>query len=482
LGQSRYRMRLSILSLLIMLTLNIINVNNLTMVDLVIYNGKIITMDPDRRIIERGSVHINGTLIEKVCDSETDNNLHNARHTINAEGKLIFPGLINTHTHTFQALIRGLGQDLPVWDWFENIIDKVVGQLTPRDCYLAAKISAIEAIKSGTTCLLDYNYTHPLPLLSDEAIEAFRSVGIRGILARGVLDTGKIHSSIVHDTKFELDDCLRLLETYHGLDDGMIFIWLAPYTIFSTKRDTFIKLKAMADKYKTGVTMHAATPSTIEASFDIYQTGDLVFEDSIGFLSSNTLAVHCTTLTDTDIRLLKKNNVKISHNPASNAYLGEGIAPVKRLLDSGITVGLATDGSASNNNQDLLAILKLTAQLQKLDALDPTAISSQKVLEMATIGGAKCLGLDHIIGSIEVGKKADIIIVDPWKPNSIALHDPIANLVYSCTQENVQTVIVNGKIVMEDRVMTTVDEYTTLRDTQDCSDQLLIRSGINKND
>lgn len=448
------------------------------MVDVIIRNGKIITMDPDRRVIEKGSIYICGNRIQKICASDEDESFPPADQCIDATGKLIFPGLINTHTHTFQALIRGVGQDLPVWEWFDKVIDKVVCQLNARDCYLAGKISAIEAIKSGTTCLVDYNYPHPLPNLSDEVIEAFKNVGIRGILARGVLDTGDVHKDIVHDTQYELADCERLLKTYHGRDGGMTSIWLAPYTIFSTKKDTFIELKRMADHYQTGVTMHAATPSTIEAAFSLYQMGDLAFEDSIGFLGPNTLAVHCTNLSDADIHLLKKHDVKISHNPASNSYLGEGISPISKLDKHGVTVGLATDGPASNNNQDQLAILKLTALLQKLEALDPTAISAQKVLEMATIGGAKCLGMEHLIGSIEVGKLADIMIVDPWKSNSVAVHDPVANLVYSCTQENVHTVLVNGQVVMEDRQMTLVDEYSTIRETQENANQLVVRAGV----
>lgn len=448
------------------------------MADLKIVNGTIITMDADKRVIERGSIEVTGNRIESILPNSKFINDNAAKKTIDASGKLIFPGLINTHTHTFQALIRGIGQDLPVWDWFQNVIDKVVEQLTPRDCYLAGKISAIEAIKSGTTCLLDYNYPHPFPFMSDEVITAFGEVGIRGILARGVLDTGDVHKSIVHDTEFELADCERLLQTYHRANDGMIQVWLAPYTIFSTKQETFIELKKLADKYKTGVTIHAATPSTIEASMNLYGLGDLAFENSIGFLDSNLLAVHCTNLNEDDMELLKKWNVKISHNPASNGYLGEGISPVRNLLQNGIIVGLATDGPASNNNQDLLSILKLTALLQKIDSLDPTAISANQVLEMATIGGAKCLGIDNEIGSIEIGKKADLIIVDPWKANSIALHDPIANLVYSCTQENIHTVIIDGKLVMENRHMVLVDETSTLLETQEAADHLLDRAGI----
>ena len=192
------------------------------------------------------------------------------------------------------------------------------------------------------------------------------------------------------------------------------------------------------------------------------------------------MAVHCTTgIRQESLEQLSKWGVQVSHNPASNAYLGEGIAPVRDMLNRGIKVCLGTDGPASNNNMDMIETLKLAALMQKVDALDPAAISAQKVLEMATIDAAYCIGQSDSLGSIEVGKRGDLMIIDPWKPNSIALHDPVASLVYSCTQENVDTVIVNGNVIMQDRVVETVSENRILFQAQKAAEELWERAGIN---
>ena len=450
-----------------------------TLSDLVIKDATIITVDGHRNIIDHGFIRICNRSIEQVSSGSCPQKLSSKTRVIDASGKLVFPGLINTHTHIFQTLLRGIGQDLPVWDWFAVALDTTVGHLTPEDCYISALVGSLEAIKSGTTCVLDYNYPHPVPRMADKTIQAFSKVGVRGILARGIIDTGEAHSSIVNSTESEMLDCERLIRTYDGQDDGMIHVWIAPYTIFSTSIDAFIRAKELADQYNTKLTIHAATPSTIQAAEDIYGVGDLQHEENIGFLGPNLLAVHCTTgIRNKSLEQLCKWGVQVSHNPASNAYLGEGIAPVRDMLDSGIKVCLGTDGPASNNNMDMLETLKLAALMQKVDKLDPGAISAQKVLEMATIDAAYCIGQADSLGSIEVGKRADLMVIDPWKPNSIALHDPVASLVYSCTQENVDTVIVNGRIVMEDRIVKTVNESSILLEAQKAAEALWQRAGI----
>jgi len=445
--------------------------------ELIIYGGTIITMDENHKTIENSEIHIKGGKIIKI--SEVDEN-QREKYTckyINAKGKFIFPGLINTHTHIFQTLIRGFGQDLPVLEWFEKTLDPVVENLTAEDAYLSAKLGAIEAIKSGTTTILDYNYPHPYPGMAEETIRALREVGLRGILARGIIDAGNVHKKIIHSTREELDACVNLIKEYNNTEDKMISVWLAPYSIFSTSKEAFIEAKAIAKQYNTWLTMHAATPSSIEASIELYGMDDITFEESIGFLSPEVLAVHCCgNISESVLNIMKDYDVKISHNPISNCYLGEGIAPIKCMIDRGIKISLATDGPASNNNQDMISVLKFTALLQKVTNLDPTALSAIKTLEMATIEGAECLGMEKFIGSIEIGKQADLIIVDFMQPNTIAFHDPISSLVYSASQENIQTVIINGKVVMENREVKFVNEYETLNLAVEASKKLEVRS------
>ena len=440
-------------------------------------NGTIICVDEASRVITSGYVQVVGERIASVGEM-TEFSPSDESEILDCTGKFVFPGLINTHTHSFQTLIRGLGEGLPVWDWFSQALDKVVGNLRPSDAYTSAQVTALESIRSGATCVLDYNYPHPYPGMSDRAIEGFRNLGMRTVFARGIIDTGDVHKTLIHDTESEMRDCETLINQYHRKGDGLIRIWLAPYTIFSASPQALLDTKTLAEKYKTGITIHAATPSTLEAAQKLFGMTDIEYEQKLGILGPNVLLVHCTHPSPSDVDKLTSAKVCVSHNPASNAYLGEGAAPVVELLRRGITVGLGTDGAASNNNQDMLSILKLTALIQKLIHEDPSVISAAEVLYLATMGGAKSIGWDDEIGSIEAGKRADLFVLNPWLPNTVAHHDPIACLVYSATQENIETVMINGDLVMLKRKMTHVNEEEILQAAQLASVALLTKSGF----
>ena len=440
-------------------------------------NLHIVTVDDDDREISPGFIHIHGSRIvalgpmADVPDVGSD-------EILDCSGSFAFPGLINTHTHSFQALARGIGEGLPVWDWFSQALDMVVGNLTVEDARLAAQITALESIRSGATCVMDYNYPHPHPGMADAAITGFLDVGVRSVLGRGIIDTGDVHATIVHTAEQELTDSRRLLRTWHRSNDDQVRIWLAPYTVFSTSTETFIEAHRMAVEFDTGISIHAATPSTLEAAHELFGSTDVAYEERIGVLDQRMLLVHCTHPDAHALEAISRRKVKVSHNPASNAYLGEGCAPIVDMRRRGITVGLGTDGPASNNNQDMLAVLKLTALLQKLTHQDPAVLDARATLRMATIDGARCLGWQDEIGSLEVGKRADLFLVDPWLPNTVAFADPTVSLVYSATQENISTVFVNGRMVMQNRRMLTCDEPTILRQAQRAAQELRRRSGL----
>ncbi len=259
----------------------------------------------------------------------------------------------------------------------------------------------------------------------------------------------------------------------------MLKVWIAPYTIISTSPQAFKMSRELANRYNTGLTVHSSTPSTIESSINQYGKGDIQWEDEIGFLGPDVLLVHCCgDLSENDLKIMQRNQVKISHNPVSNCYLGEGIAMVNEMTSYGLNISLASDGPCSNNRQDMFEVMKMTSMLQKVKYLDPTTMTANKVLEMATIEGAKCIDLDTKIGSIEVDKLADIIILDCNKPNIIAFHDPISAIIYSATSESVETVIINGKIIMQGRQLLYLDETDILSKSQTASQNLLIRSGL----
>lgn len=440
-------------------------------------NLRIVTVDDDDRIIDNAFLHIEESRIVAIGEmSDVPPNW--TGDVIDCSGSFAFPGFVNTHTHSFQALARGVGEGLPVWEWFSQALDRVVGNLTVDDARLAAQVTALESIRSGATCIMDYNYPHPLPHMADAAIEGFLDVGVRTVLGRGIIDTGDVHASIVHSAEEELADCRRLLETWNRSHGDQVRIWLAPYTVFSTSTQTFVDAHRMAQEFDTGVSIHAATPSTLEAALHLYGSTDIEYEDRIGVLDDRMLLVHCTHPDSRALETIASRGAKVSHNPASNAYLGEGCAPVVEMLHRGITVGLGTDGPASNNNQDMLAVLKLTALLQKLTHQDPAVLDARATLRMATIDGARCLGWQDEIGSLEVGKRADLFIMDPWLPNTVSFDDPVVSLVYSATQENISTVIVNGAVVMRERRITTCDEPAILRAAQAAAQALRRRSGL----
>jgi len=450
-------------------------------VDLLITGGQIVTMDAGRRIVDNGAIAIAGNRILAVGPTtELASNVQ-ANRTLDARGRTIFPGLINTHTHLFQTLLKGPGDDRQLEDWFCTAVGPAATQLTEEDCYLAALAGCIEAIRSGTTTIKDFMYVHPVPQLSDAVIRAFAETGIRGVYVRGYVDTGEAYGiprPLIQEQEAILADCERVIRRYHGSADGRITVRLGPCMIWSCTREGLEATRSLATALDVGLTMHVAeTPFSIENSMQRFGVADLAFLERIGFLGPDVLAVHGVYLTERDLRILKARDVKVSHNPTSNMYLASGVAPIPQMLLAGITVGLATDGPASNNNQNMIEALKFGALLHKVHTKDPTAITAERILEMATIEGARALGLDDV-GSLEPGKKADLIIVNLQKPHASPVHHPVSSLVYSASGEEVEMVIIDGKVVMEDRRIVTVDEENILARAQTAADRLMARAGL----
>jgi 5-methylthioadenosine/S-adenosylhomocysteine deaminase len=429
--------------------------------DLLVTNGTILTQDRRGTIVEDGAVGIEGNRISAVGKTSSLKRA-GAKRTVNAGGGVIIPGLINTHTHLFQSLFKGLGDDVPLFKWFGKALAPYVSLLTEEDCYAAAMLGCLDAIKSGTTCLNDFMYVHPRPKLSDVIIRAMSDIGIRGVFSRGLVDSGRDHGipeAITQDVGVAIEDCERVIETYQRHANGRISVWVAPASLWMSTPEAFKRAKKVADDRKTWLTWHASeTRAVVAYSKRKYGTGDIDLLGKEGILDQNVLAAHCVWIDDKQINLFKETGTKIAHCSVANMYLGDGVAPVPKMLEKGVTVSLGTDGAASNNNQDMIALLKFTALLHKVHTLDSAAISAQQVLELATVGGARSLGLDSNVGSIEVGKKADLVVIDLQTANTAPVHSPVSSLVYAATQENVRSVIIDGKLVMQDRLVKTVDE------------------------
>lgn len=441
-----------------------------------IVNAHVVTLDDRWTTIHEGFIRIRHGRIEalgSMADYVSD-----ATPVYDVRGSFVFPGLINTHTHSFQTLTRGIGEGLGVWEWFSQAIDKVVGHLSVDDARVAGQVTALEAIMSGTTTVVDYNYPHPRPGMAEATIAGMREVGVRTVLARGIIDTGTVHADIVHSSSDEMAACRSLAERFHRTDDDRVRVWFAPYTIFSTSPESLVAASELAREFDAGVTIHATTPSTLEAAHELFGSSDIAYEESIGFLGPRTLLVHCTHPTDVDLQAIARSGSTVSHNPISNAYLGEGLAPLVDMRKRGITVSLGSDGPASNNNQDMLQVMKVTGLLHKLEHRDPAVIMARDIVWMATRGGAKALAWEDDLGSLEVGKLADLFVLNPWLPNSVSFSDPYSLLVFSATQENVTDVFVQGEAVLTARKPTGIQLNATLVNAQQASLALLHRSGI----
>ena len=452
------------------------------MYDLLIKNAHIVTVNAKREIIFPGAVAITEDTIRAVGKTG-DFEGAEARRVIDATGSAVFPGLINTHTHLFQSLLKGLGDDRPLAEWLVTATLPSAVQFRETEIHTSAVLGCLDALHSGTTTILDYNYCHPVPGLGDATVRGFRDVGLRAILGRGMTVAGE-HFGIPSEMRSTPDrvfaDFERLYDAYHGADNGRIRVWLAPGSVWGNTPEALRRARAIATEVKTGITVHTSeTPWDREAAgFEHGGRNDFEALEDNGVLGPDVLLVHCVHLTPDEIRRAARYDVKISHNAVSNMYLASGVAPVPAMLEAGLTCSIGTDGAASNNTQDAIEALKMTVLMHKVVTMDPTAMTAGKVLEMATIDGARAVGMDDLVGSIEPGKRADLFILDPaTTPRSVPMHHPVSTLVYSGGAGNVATVIVDGRVLIDGGKAVNLDERTFLARAQRISADLAERAG-----
>ncbi len=431
------------------------------MADILIKDGHVITMDQKRRIFERGSVAIEGDKIIAVGKDVKEK----ADAVIDARNKVILPGLVNAHTHLSMTLLRGVADDMELKPWLETKIWPLEKNLTGERVYAGALLGCLEMIKSGTTCFADQYF------FMENVAEAVEQSGIRGVLSYGIIEKGDPKKR-----ESELKAGEKIVKTCHGMADGRILTMFGPHAPYTCSPECLSQVKELAKKYNVGIHTHIAeTKWEVEEITKRYGKRPVEHLDSIGFLGPEVLAAHCVWLTEKEIKTLRDRGVKPVHNPVSNMKIGCGVAPVPEMLAAGIPVALGTDGAASNNALDMLNEMKFAALLNKVHKLDPVAVPATSALEMATINGAVALRLGDKLGSIEVGKKADVILVDLKKPHLTPVHNVVSHLVYSAVGSDVDTTIVNGKILMRERNVLALDEDKVLREAQEVSDDLLAR-------
>ncbi|HEY2432391.1 MAG TPA: amidohydrolase [Vicinamibacterales bacterium] len=432
-------------------------------VSLVITNGTVVTVDAARRVIPRGAVAIDGRDIVAVDTADQVAASYRGRDTIDASGSVVMPGLINTHTHAPMVLFRGLADDLALMDWLQKYIFPAEAKtVSPEFVRVGTRLAALEMIESGTTTYTDMYY------FEDEIARATKAAGLRGVLGETIIRFP------VADAKTPADS-LALTERFarEFAGDDLITPAVAPHAMYTLDADTLKACRALADRLHIPVIIHLAeTSDEVKTAQDQYHLTPTAFLDSIGFWGPRTVAAHAVHVTPADIEILAARHVGVSHNPESNMKLASGTAPVEAMRRAGVVVGLGTDGAASNNDLDMFEAMRQAAFLQKLVDNDPRAIPAPVAVEMATIDGARVLGMEKTIGSLESGKRADVIVVSMAAARQTPMYDPVSHLVYVTRGDDVQTTIVNGRVLMRDRKVLTLDARQVLADARAMADKV----------
>jgi len=381
---------------------------------------------------------------------------------ISAEGKVVLPGLVNTHTHAAMTLLRSYADDLPLMDWLNNKVWPFEANLTGEDVYWGSQLACLEMIKSGTTTFADMYFFMP------EVAKAVEQSGMRAVLSRGMIGIGPTADLALVESK-------AFAQEWHQKGEGRITVRLGPHAPYTCPPTYLEKVLALASELKVGIHTHLAeTRYEFDTCVKDYGKTPTQLMHDVGLFEHPVLAAHCVHLTDADMDILARKNVGVAHNPGSNMKLASGVSPVTELLKRGIAVGLGTDGAASNNNLDMFEEIRLASLLQKVHTEDPTVIPALQALEMATVLGARAVGLEEDIGVIKSGMKADLIILNTDAAHLTPKHDIVSLLAYAANSTDVDTAIINGKVVMENRRVLTMDEEQILWQAQKCADRLAI--------
>ncbi|MFC1842456.1 amidohydrolase [Candidatus Dependentiae bacterium] len=425
-----------------------------TTVDLLVSNGTVLTMNSQKKIIPNGAVAVRDGKIIAVGLTKALEQAYKAKKIINASGGVIMPGLINAHTHTAMTLFRGFADDMPLMEWLQKYIFPAEKKhVTPEFVYWGTKLACYEMIKGGTTTFVDMYF------FEDSVAQAAYEMGMRAIVGETIIEFPTPDSK---NYKQALEQTKKLVEKWKN--NPLITPAIAPHAPYTSSKEMLLAIKSFAEKYDVPVITHVCeTKSGINQVISKHKMRPVKFLDSIGLLNKRLIAAHCVHLTDNEIALLAQKKVGVAHCPVSNMKLSSGIATVYKMLKTGVLVGLGTDGAASNNSLDMFGEMKTAALLQKVATGKPTALNAYQTLELATIGSARAIHMGNKIGSLEPGKKADIIVVAIDQIHQIPVYHVASQLVYASKAPDVQTVIINGKIIMRDRVIGTKGQEEELR-------------------
>ncbi len=424
-------------------------------ISLVVVGGTVITENAAHVTLSPGALAIDGADIVEVGTPAAIAAKYQAAQTVDARDQVVLPGLINTHTHAPMVMYRGLADDLALMDWLQKYIFPAEAKtVSPELVRIGTRLAALEMIESGTTTFADMYYF-------EEAIaKATVEAGLRAVLGETIIQFP------VADAKTPAEGLARAERFIREFkDNGLVVPAVAPHALYTNDRATLVASAALGRKYGVPVIIHfAETEDEVRIAREQYKMTPAAYLESIGFWGPKTLAAHAIWVNDDDLAILKRRGVGVSHNPESNMKLASGAAPVTKYLAAGVALGLGTDGAASNNDLDMFEAMRQASFLAKHANRDPTAVPAQAALDLATIGGARALGMEQTIGSLEAGKRADLITVSMRAARQTPLYDPVSHLVYVTRGDDVRTTIVNGRILMNDRQLRTLDRATVIAD------------------
>jgi 5-methylthioadenosine/S-adenosylhomocysteine deaminase len=439
--------------------------------DLIIAGGTVVTMDEKRTLLEDGAIAIKGDAIVAVGPREQITAQYQAAQTMDGAGKLILPGFINGHTHVPMTLFRGLHDDVTLNDWLYKYIFPAEAKNVNEDFVRwGTRLAAAEQIRSGITTFADMYY------FEDAVAEETKAAGMRGVLGETWLDFP------APDNKSEAEMAAyteKFLKKWQG--DPLIHAAPAPHAMYTCSPKTLQDAAALARKYKAPLLIHVAEmKKEWDDSQKQHGMSPVQYLDKLGILGPDVVAAHCIYVDEADRKTLLEKHVGCVHNPSSNMMIASGVSPVPEMLAAGVAVGLGTDGPAgSNNDLDLMEEIDLAAKLAKVTKNNPLALNARAAVAMATIDGARAVHLENEIGSLEAGKKADVVIIDLNAPNAVPMYDVYSQIAYSLKANDVKTVVIGGRIVMLDRKLLTVDEAAAVAKAREYGKSVAASLGTN---
>jgi 5-methylthioadenosine/S-adenosylhomocysteine deaminase len=444
-----------------------------------IENGIVISINENADIFDPGYVLLEGDRILTVAAGSPPPEVRErADQILNARNMAVMPGIVNGHTHLFQSFIRGLADDKPLLDWLRTAIWPVAQEISGEEAYLAGLVGMLENLRGGATAVIDHQYIHADPSNDDGVFRAAEETGMRLLLARGWADMD-YPVMLMETPERIITESTRLYETYHGRANGRLRFEFGPLIPWGCTDDTMCRTYALARQWGVGTHIHVAeTREEVEMNIAARGNRHIEWLADLGILGPDVQLVHSVWLDDHELELIAQHGAVVVHCPVSNMYLASGAAPVSKMLAMGIPVALASDGPGSNNNQDMLEVLKSTALLAKVSTLDAMALLPKDILHMACRAGSQAFGQPDQIGSLQPGKKADLIMVDLDTPFAMPVHNASSALVYNVSGAAVDTVFVDGQMLMQHKQILCVDEKAVLEEARIVCQRLFKRAGV----